>query len=263
MPPSWYSLGAVRKIEDASQRELYGRVCASRKPYFMMYIYPALMRDRKKYVSDCERASKRYFGYTISELSCLPNGKATPEMESRLVKYGERMPVDTTTCLMNRICWRFEEEFDGFLKRSREAADFDYTMLKFGIEYPDSLYYSILQIYKEYNQLLADYSIYASDKQLDNRARSADRNVSRDEFRRRCLSLCSNEYELTDILLDACYTGNGSKRFVWDMCGDVIIDNLWRNNDYMMSIPILDPDGDIKYAGRRFRVVEKRVDKNE
>lgn len=260
MPPTWYSLSAVNKMDDEEQRILYSEVCASRKPYFMTYIYPALMSDYKDYISNCERASRRVFGYSISDISSMPDELTTSEMKDRLEKYDEYMPVGKNDCPINVICRRFEEEFDDFLSRLKDRQGFDYKILKAGIDYPESLYYSLLQLYKDYNQTLADYNIYASEKRYDKARKDSDRSVLKREFRRNCLSLCSNEYELTDILLDMCYTRDGSKRFVWDMCAGVIIDNLLNHNDRIMSIPVLDMDGDIEYAGDRFRIVQKRVD---
>ena len=261
MPQTWYSVSAIDKVEsDYDRRFFYVSICANRKPYFMTYIYPALMSDYKDYVSNCERSSRRRFGYSISDISSMPDDQTTPEMKIRLDKYDERMPVGTNDCSINIICRRFEEEFDDFLKRLKERPGFDYTILKAGIDYPESLYYSLLQLYKDYNQTLADYNIYASEKKYDKARKDSDRAVLKREFRRNCLLLCSNEYELTDILLDMCYTRDSSKRFVWDMCAGVIIENLLNHNERVMSIPVLDAHGDIDYAGDRFKIVTKRVE---
>ena len=48
------------------------------------------------------------------------------------------------------------------------------------------------------------------------------------------------------------YSNNKSKTFVWEICGDVIIDNLLQKHDNYGMIPVKDPDGEIDYCGEKF-----------
>ena len=53
----------------------------------------------------------------------------------------------------------------------------------------------------------------------------------------RSLSICSNEQELCDIVLDLCYKTDGLKQFAWDIAGDIIIENLLIRNNYTITYP--------------------------
>ena len=38
------------------------------------------------------------------------------------------------------------------------------------------------------------------------------------------------------------------------MCGATIIDSLLEKNNHIISFPVLDPDGDIEFGGKVFRL---------
>ena len=72
-------------------------------------------------------------------------------------------------------------------------------------------------------------------------------------FIRECSVLCTNEDELCDIVLDLCYQIESLKQFAWELCGDVILRNLLRRNNAMVSYPrLVDRDGEFTYCGREF-----------
>ena len=41
-----------------------------------------------------------------------------------------------------------------------------------------------------------------------------------------------NKYKLNNMIIDICYKNNSSKQFAWDICGDVILENLFKRNNY-------------------------------
>jgi hypothetical protein len=56
-------------------------------------------------------------------------------------------------------------------------------------------------------------------------------------------------------MLDICYDRENGKRFVWDVCGDVIIDNLLAKNNHEIHFPVVvDEDGDFEYGGQNFEM---------
>ncbi len=44
---------------------------------------------------------------------------------------------------------------------------------------------------------------------------------------------------ICDILLDICYGSSQNKQFVWDICGDTIIDRLLKKNNHSINVPII------------------------
>jgi hypothetical protein len=47
---------------------------------------------------------------------------------------------------------------------------------------------------------------------------------------------------------------------VWDICGDIIIGNLLKKNNYTIQYPIVDDCGDIEFGGERFSLFTTKVD---
>jgi hypothetical protein len=80
-------------------------------------------------------------------------------------------------------------------------------------------------------------------------------------FKRECEEICPNEYELCDILLDMCYQAETSKQFVWDMCGDTILQNLLKKHDYELVYPkLVSGQGEFEYCGEQFIMQKTRIE---
>ena len=79
------------------------------------------------------------------------------------------------------------------------------------------------------------------------------------KYQEKCIETCTDELELCDILLDLCYKKEKSKRFAWDICGDTIIENLLKLNNWEINYYVLDNDGEIEYCGKKYRKVIRKV----
>lgn len=260
MPREWHDRHSVNQIEDPDRRRFYQEIVADKKPYFMRIIYPALMRQYNTYIKNTNKNALREFQMTVDELYDVPESERTEHQKDFLRYYEKRMPVGTNDSVMNRICRRFEEEFDGYLGRHNAATDFDYTIMKSGAEYTRSQYNAISRLYENYNKRLRSYAVFASYERVDKDDAFARRIDMRNEFAKECAKVCPNKDALCDIVLDICYTKSFTKRFAWEMCGDEIIKNLLRRNDDMISYPTIDPDGDIEYGGERFSLKKMKLE---
>lgn len=262
MPKGWYDRVAAKGDDgdDEATVQLNLRVVADKKPYFMRYIYPSLMRKYNTYISNTNKKALREFRMTMDELIERENaGESTEEEQEFLHYYRVKMPVGVNNCVMNRICRRFEAEFDGYIARHTSETEFDYTIMKSGTEYSQTQYNTILRLYEAYNRRIQDYMQYAKKERLDEDEHTNLRFVMVQDFRRECQIACSNKDQLCDILLDICYQKEGSKQFVWDMAGEDIIDALLRNNGGRISFPVHAEDGDITFGGDQFTFVTKQI----
>lgn len=263
MPREWHDRHAVNKIEDENRREFYRHIVADRKPYFMRYIYPDLMKKYNTYIKNTERNALREFQMTVDELSELPYKELTPRQQDFLRYYGSRMPVGVNGCVMNKICRRFEDAFDGFIGKSAKNASFDYTILRSDTKYTARQYSAVKRLYEDYNKRVVSYSVYAGYERIDKYDASAELSAMNEEFRRECSEVCQNEDALCNILLDLCYSRRATKRFVWSMCGHVIIRNLLAHNGGVISFPAPDEDGELAYCGKRFTVKTIKAEEEE
>ncbi len=135
MPREWHDRHAVNKIEDESKRQFYRSIIAEKKPYFMRYIYPELSKEYNTYIKNTNRNALRQFGLTVDELYTMPYKSLSDEQREFLFYYERKMPIGTHDCVMNRICKRFEEEFDNYISKNCTGVHFDYSFMKSDEEY--------------------------------------------------------------------------------------------------------------------------------
>lgn len=260
MPKYWHDRHALGKIEDDEEREFNRRIVADKKPYFMRYIYPSLMKQYNTYINNTNRNALREFQMTVEEMRSLPYEKLTTRQSEFLRYYDMRMPVGVGDCVMNRICRRFEKEFDGYLRKRSKEVPFDYTIMKNDIGYTSTQYYTIKKLYDDFNRRVQNYSIFASYERINKSDVSFETSLISDEFRRECHEQCPDSRVLCDIVLDLCYGKGSTRKFAWSICGDEIINNLLKKNDYSITYPTIDINGEISYGGNAFRLCSKKVE---
>ena len=255
MPRSWYDYHANALPENATEEQIAERefnlsILADKKPYFMRYIYPTLMKQYNSYVKNAGTKCVREFRMDLNELLAIPPEDRTPEQASFISYYERRMPVGNNNCVMNRICRRFEEEFDGKLKAFCEEP-FDYTIMRSGAEYTPAQFANIKRQYDNYNAWLKELSRQRRENNISDEERRGML-IPMSKLRADCLDICSSMRMLCDIVLDMCYKRATTKKFAWDLCGQEIVHNLADRHGGIISYPSYDPDGDIEFAGMKF-----------
>ena len=78
-------------------------------------------------------------------------------------------------------------------------------------------------------------------------------------FLQECDMVCPNSNVLSNIIVDLCYGSNKNNTFVWDVMGEQIYQNVLKNSNNKLSIPIKDENGDIEFYGERFALCEKVI----
>lgn len=268
MPKYWYNRTANLSNEEdddetAAKKKFNLRIVADKKPYFMIYIYPDLRKQYKDYIKNVNAKCYRISRCSIDELYAKQN---RTQKEDLLIEYYERfMPVGKNPCVINRICWLFENEFDGYLSQKRKQPTFDYTILKSDVEYSQYAFKKIKSIYDDYVKRVAKYITESRKKRRSGGFETylMDRNIFTEEFRRECEIACSNEKELCNIVLDLCYTKESSKQFAWDICGETIIQNLLEKNNNIIHYPVktdFSSNYDFVYRGVPFIMEEQKLE---
>lgn len=259
MPRAWHDRHTVNKMENDAEKTFYRSIVADKKPYFMRYIYPALMRQYNTYIKNTNRNALREFQMTVSEMMAMPFEELSERQRDFLRYYNYRMPVGNGNCVMNKICRRFENEFDGHIGKHNASVKFDYTIMKSENEYSTSQFYAIKRLYDDYNKRLQNYIVFADYERVDECDSISEISTMNADFRRECSIVCPNEQTMCDIILDICYSKSSTKKFAWSMCGNAIIHNLLRKNNYIISFPEIDSSGDITYCGERYIIKTKRI----
>lgn len=255
MPKEWYNRDANRQDEadseiESTKKEFNLRIVADRKPYFMRYIYPDLMKKYNTYMTNANKKALREFGLDIKGI--MAQEELTDEQVAFLEYFDWKLPVGDHDCVQNKICKRIEEEFDGYVKKNPPPAPFDYTVLKTRMEYTKSQYALIAELYEEYTQKVQEFMVESYYKRMDQDDAIVGKALLLRNFKQLCNEICSNAEQLCNIVLDLCYRNNRSKQFAWDMCGTQIIENLLNKNGRKLSFPVSDDNGDIEFGGQRF-----------
>ena len=262
MPEYWYSLRNNRVNEDdtpevAEQKRINECIAATKKPYFMCYVYPKLKAENTKYIKSNNQSAVRKFGkYGI---------KSVDDIRSYPDKTHDRLsPVDNGDSTINRICWFFEDAFKNCLSDiSRYMINitqkpFDYTILQSTDEYSCIDYNAVSKIYQEYKRKIKHYEGVADLQRSNAEQDFAEYSILINHFRKQCFEVCPSEEELCNIVLDLCYQTEHSKQFAWDVCGNTIIQNLLKQNNNTIHFPkMVSDNGEFDYCGRKFVMVEK------
>ena len=260
MPRYWHDRHSVNLIEDPEEKRFQLSIVADKKPYFMRIVYPVLSRQYNTYIKTTNKNARREFGMSVEELEQIPESDRTERQSDFIRYYYNRMPVGIGDCVMNKICRRFELEFDGYLRRRAPEEPFDYSIMKSGAEYTKTEFKNVLKLYEGYRKRAKQYIVYTSYEHVDEDQYTSMFNELRNEFEHDCSIICPNSTTLCDIILDVCYNKNTTKRFAWEMCGHDIIENLLHRNDRKLQYPTLDSDGDIWFGGYRFKMAEQIVE---
>lgn len=245
---------------EASGDDISRRIAADKKPYFMRYIYPQLQKDYKAYTADAGKKCLIRFGQTLDELEQKPS--KTEDEQTFLDYYHARMPVGMRPCVINRICRRLEQEFDGYLSHFTKESDFSPELLKSGKTYPDTcrkVRSALEKLYDDYCAQVKTFQRQAKSERQNAEDTAAHRAALLTYFRQQSALLCPDPLMLADILIDLCYTTTNSKQFVWDICGDTIIENLLAKNHGRIKYPEQADGGDIHYLGKTFILREKYI----
>lgn len=263
MPRYWHDKHAVNKLDNEEQKALCRKIVADRKPYFMRYIYPDLMKKYNTYIKNTDKNALREFQKTVAELQISPLEELSEQERDFLQYFDYRMPVGLSNCVMNRICRRIEQEFDGCISKHSNDTEFDYRIMRNDAEYTTRQFNAIKHLYEEYNKKLHNYSVFADSERLDKIESSATLAAINEEFRAECDMICPDKNTLCNIILDICYTRSGTKRFAWSMCGKEIIHNLLSKNNNIISYPTPNEAGEIMYCGNRYTVESKYIEVDE
>jgi hypothetical protein len=254
MPKNWYIFSEnVIKNDDSdeikAQKTLNQRLCAEKKPYFFGYNYTTLKQEYDTFVRDTDEHIQSVTGKNIKDL--LKNDGNLPENEQKILEfYKKKLPLDVSPSTMNRICWAIEDEFDGV--DLFENVKFDYSIYKSGIEYSLEDYALIKLKCEAYKQKKREINKKKFVEHEDMEESITDQIIKLNaDLEENCLSICSNEQELCEILLDICYRDGVDVNIVWNLCGDVIVDKLVSKSG-VYSYPEKDDNGEFSYGGFKF-----------
>lgn len=174
------------------------------------------------------------------------------------------MPVGDNPCTINRISWLFEDTFNLRHKKYGKNRSFDYSILKSGVTYSNRDYQKIAEIKSRYDDSVKCFQKMANTRRLDKDEVNVNRIIMLQNFKAACEEICPNEKELCDIIIDLCYSSSKSKQFAWDICGEIIIENLLEKNSNTINYPVsVKSDGEFEFGGEQFIICQKKIEEGD
>lgn len=260
MPKMWYDIHSVVPKDDdddyAVKRKTSNKeIIADKKPYFMIYVYPELKGEVRKFEKKAQRKCRTQFGLDIDEL--LTKTDQTEE-QKEFVKWHQKLfPSSYENGVMNRLCRYVEREFNGYIKSVKDNGCLYGGILAsedFGAEYVDKdTVKDVERLLTSYKEKMQELASNINTERLDTNELREKKMLLDEWFRRECDLVCANSQKLCDILLKLCYSNESSKRFTWKMCGEQIVKNLLKRNGGRYSYFVSDSEGDIVYGGVTYK----------
>jgi hypothetical protein len=260
IPEEWLKTKSFKiKTDDdestAREKQININIAADIKPWFFIYRYSQIKADLDKYMKAVKSNCKIRFGKSLDDLyACTDKSE---EEQAFIYNYEKYMPVSRAPGIINRICWKIEDEFQS--TDVLPEIEFDCSILKSDAEYSKEEYELIGQLYNEYNKNVQLFLKGAKKNDSLKEERDAFTKQITDEFVNACAIVCPNIEVLANILVDICYTSNKNKTFAWDVAGECIFNNVLRNSGCTIKYPIKDENGDIEFNGKRFSLHTQQI----
>jgi hypothetical protein len=254
----WYSYKAVKNKDTDNEgmkivKEYQRSLLANKKPYFFIYNYKYLKNDYNNYNKNAENNCLIKFGLTLDELRNKQN--KTDEETNFLYYYEKLSPVSNNDSIVNRIAHKLEDKLDK-LPMSIRKSSFDKNILITDKHVKKNIEENLSDLYKKYNADIRNTmksnvnKIKDSVEEIKN-----NRELYMKSFIEKANEICKNDSEiLCNALVKLLYDKTNSKQFLWDICGDYIINKLLDENNNTISFPVKDINGDILWDGEKYKM---------
>lgn len=240
--------------EECTIKNYNYKLLADKKPYYFIYIYDDTMMEYNNFIKKTNISCIRRFRCNVEELKA--KEYKTKDEEEFLLWFNKKIPVSCNPCIVNKIAWIVEDNFDKF--QYTKNKEFDYTIYQ--SKNKDICDKSQI---KEIKKILNDYKIskanqckltYKKDEKLIEKE-------TRDETLKFYINeIIPNEDILLNTLIHLAYEKSIiPKWMVWLVSGNAIIRNMLINNNMNICYPIKDENGEFEYNGYKFTMSNKTI----
>ena len=237
--------------EEAIEKlELYNRCRVEKYPYFFRYLYDTAKRDWKRYMEGCNKTGLQRFQKKVADLKAQTSW--TDEEKEFLDNFDKYAPLMDSKSPMNMICHHLEDIDFEITKRIKETKDFDYSIYKNpDIEYTEEDYSEITACLE---REIKNYNELKKKGVLDEVLIKMKMESIQDKMR----YICPNRGMVVNILVDYYYgeKPKSNKDMLFKLYGNVLNNNVIRNEGGRVFFPMRDENGSIVYLGEHFETKE-------
>jgi hypothetical protein len=236
-----------------------------KRPEFMIYLYDNYARDMRKFEHNYNIYCVANFGITPDEmLEKYYGNENLNESELNFINnYYRYTPFLTTDCVVNRIS-RYMRSQVSEIKRSRKMGTNEeilHILKDNDIEIDKGKLKQLHNLYKRYkSEKRRLFHIRDMDgEQIYKTLEQYNKAIRHEAY----VGISSNIRELANLALTICYEihPGDNKTFAWNVFGEGIVQNVFKNRQKKLFVPILDEkNGTIEYLGRMYSRVEIEVE---
>lgn len=243
--------------EEIKEKDILNAVLTEKKPYYFIYIYDTLKKEYNSFIKGVDNTCMELFNCRIKDLKAKEKEYLTEEEKSFLRSYEIKNPISSNPCIVNKMAWLVEREFNKQVTvKNKEFDWFIYqnpNCLEIGSK---SEMTAIKKAYDEYKIDIKNSASVEYDKEKGDSEATRKKNEIEDTL----LNIIPNKQVLLNSLLELGYKKSKiSKTFIWNVVGDQIIENMINNKEGKIVYPTKDENGEINYGGNRFTMVEKVI----
>lgn len=211
------------------------KIAVDRKAYFFSYVYPTLKTQYDAHCKSYKQMCSQMFRCTLSQL--IKKENKTKQELLFIHNYYKYMPVIKNNCTMNLLAYYIEDtEFDNKWKNNKD--NFNYTLMLSEYFQPTNkkllgqVHSCVAEAFKTYNRQIK--IIKENTEMFENVFELSDtteQNIfinAEEKLRDDLFKLTSNKSDIANYLIYVYYNHfkNRPKSWMWNIVGDVIIDNL-------------------------------------
>lgn len=233
----------------------------------MRWLYREYNKKYTQYKTNADIYCGVNFGCDMNEL--LVKSNKTQKEEDYLEEYVKYLPLNESNCVMNNLS-KYMESIKFDLNKFVKNSSFDYTVFmdKDILFVENTSYDNILKLYESFITNSHLYMIANKDEYSDSNSKNrfdedsiSLLNELYGYYKNKLLKICSNTIQLTNIMVDICYRKhpNYNKDFLWQICSEELIKNIYKNRQKNIYIPVKNQEGDIKYLGEKYQTKEVYV----
>lgn len=229
--------------EEKEQTEFDNSIVVEKRPLFFRFLYPDYQKRYDKEIKRLENKTMTKYGLSAKEFFELK--EYTEEQQKMLEGYYHFSFFLHEPSVMNQISKIMQAEILE-AKQALHKSLFDYNIyINPDIAVDPEKLDMLLEIYLKFKK----HSQSKLETKQDN---------YNDYLKGEAEKITSNMSELANLAVTICYENNpkSNKSFCWEIASDGIIENLLRNTDRKIMIPVSDTNGSIEYLWSRYSLKE-------
>lgn len=239
------------KFSHAEDMEFENKLVINKRPYFMRWVYSQYNKSYSNYKNRFIKYTRFKFNKELPNVLCNPIGSEEVKFKCDYEKY---TPLLETDCLMNNLS-KFMENRVKQIKvelKCENIKEYNHILIDKDIPFDSEKYRQLDMLHRFYKKGKRNFSNILD---LDGSRKYKTIEQYNKYIRQEAYKISSNGSELANLAVVICYredNTNDNRSFVWQIFGNDIVKNIYKNRKEDCFVPFLDKGGNIEYLGEKY-----------